>query len=403
MNLFSRPRPLALVLACGCLVIFLSFGIRSGFGLFLQPVSDTFGWGREVFAFAIALQNLMWGIAQPIAGGIADRYGSARVVLGGGLLYVLGLVLMSQVSTPLMLHLSAGVLIGVALSGTTFAVVLAAIARMVPESRRSWALGIGTAAGSFGQFVMAPVGQSFLSAYGWQVALLLLAVTALAVVPLAGALRGKAGAPVLPQSPREAIGEAVRNRSYWYLVSGFFVCGFQVAFIGTHLPAYLVDAGLGVVIGAWAIGLIGFFNVIGSYCSGVLGGRYSRKKLLSGIYILRALVMALYVSFPPTPASTLLFAAVIGILWLSTVPLTSGIVGLVFGPQYLGMLFGFVFFGHQLGSFLGVWLGGSLFDATGSYDVVWWGGVVLGVASAFLHMPIREKPVVRAELAGAHS
>lgn len=390
------PNPrFPLILAAGCVVIFLAFGIRSGFGLFLQPVSDTFGWGREVFAFAIALQNLMWGVTQPIAGGIADRYGSGRVIAAGGALYLLGLVLMSQVASPSLLHLSAGVLIGIALSGTAFAVVLAAIARAAPESRRSWALGIGTAAGSFGQFTLAPLGQGFLSAYGWETALLLLALTSVAMVPLARALRGRAGAPALPQSPREAIAEASRNRSYWFLVGGFFVCGFHVAFIATHLPAYLTDAGLSAGTGAWAIGLIGFFNIIGSYSAGVLGDKLPKKFLLSGIYLARAAVILLYISFPPSTAGTLLFAAAMGVLWLSTVPLTSGIVGQVFGPQYLGMLFGFVFFSHQVGSFLGVWLGGLLFDASGSYMAVWWGSVALGVLSALVHLPIREAPLAR--------
>jgi len=319
------------------------------------------------------------------------------VIAAGGVLYLLGLVLMSQVASPSLLHLSAGVLIGIALSGTAFAVVLAAIARAAPESRRSWALGIGTAAGSFGQFTLAPLGQGFLSAYGWETALLLLALTSVAMVPLARALRGRAGAPSLPQSPREAIAEASRNRSYWFLVGGFFVCGFHVAFIATHLPAYLTDAGLSAGTGAWALGLIGFFNIIGSYSAGVLGDKLPKRFLLSGIYFCRAAVILLYISFPPSTAGTLLFAAAMGVLWLSTVPLTSGIVGQVFGPQYLGMLFGFVFFSHQVGSFLGVWLGGLLFDASGSYMAVWWGSVALGVLSALVHLPIREAPLVRAE------
>ena len=403
MNTTTMWRTPTLVISAGCMIAMLTFGVRSGFGLFLEPMSSDLGWGREVFALAIAIQNLLWGLGQPFAGALADRYGAGRVLAGGGILYVLGLVLMAFTSSPVMLYLSAGVLIGLALSGAAFGIVLAAITRIVSEEKRSWALGMGTAAGSLGQFLLTPLGQAFLSAYGWSTALLLLAGLAAAVIPLAGVLAGKpqmTGAG-MEQSLRQALKEAGGHASYWYLIAGFFVCGFHVAFIQTHLPAYLSDMGLGGSIGAWAISLVGLFNVVGAYMSGVMGGKYSKKYLLSFLYFARAVVIALFIMLPLSPLTVYLFSAAIGLLLLSTVPLTSGLVALMFGPRYMATLFGIVFFSHQIGAFLGVWLGGLLYDSTGSYQVVWWMGVALGILAGLIHWPIREQQVVRLEPAPA--
>jgi MFS family permease len=345
----------------------------------------------------MAIQNLVWGMAQPFAGALADRYGSARVLAGGGVLYAVGVAAMAYSTTPLMLHLSAGVLVGFSLAGASFAIVLAAFGRMVPEERRSRALGIGTAAGSMGQFLLVPVSQLLLDALGWQNALIVLSLFPLAVIPLAMALAGKSehtGAGPA-QSLTAAIREASRHRGYRLLVAGFFVCGFHVAFIQVHLPAYITDLGMASSIGAWAISLIGLFNIIGAYYSGVLGGRFSKKYLLSLLYASRAVVITIYMVTPSSVTTTLVFSGAMGLLWLSTVPLTSGIVAQIFGPRYMGMLFGFVFLSHQVGAFIGVWLGGKLYDATGSYDIVWWLAVGLGLFAALVHIPIDEKSVPR--------
>lgn len=389
------------VIVAGCLIALITFGVRAGFGLFLAPMSADLGWGREIFALSIAIQNLLWGLGQPFAGAIADRYGSGRVLAVGALVYASGVYLMSVASTPAMMHLSGGVMVGLGLSGASFAVVLAAIGRMVSEEKRSVALGIGTAAGSLGQFLMVPLGQAFLEAYGWSVALMLLSLFVLLVVPLSSALKGRAAEPagMRPQTLREALREAGGHASYLYLTAGFFVCGFHVAFIQVHLPAYLTDAGLAAAVGAWALSLVGLFNIFGSYGSGVLGGRYSKKYLLSSLYFARAVTIAVFVLVPLSETSALIFASVMGLLWLSTVPLTSGLVAQMFGLRHLGTLFGIVFLSHQMGAFLGVWLGGYLYDSTGSYDVVWWIGVALGVLAALLHWPIDERPV--AEIARA--
>jgi len=390
-------RGLVLVVVCGSLISLLGFGIRSGFGLFLAPMSADLGWGREVFALAIAIQNLLWGLGQPFAGAVADRYGAGRVLTLGAVLYAAGIYLMAQATTPLAFHLSAGLLLGLGLSAASFSIVLASIARMVPENKRSMAMGLGTAAGSLGQFVMVPLGQGFIDAYGWQTALVLLSLFALLIAPLAFPLRGRGPSSGLgpEQSFTEALREASRHSGYLYLTAGFFVCGFHVAFIQTHLPAYVTDNGLGPEIGAWALALVGLFNVIGSLLAGYLGGHHSKKNLLSLIYFVRAAAIALFIVVPISPASVLVFAATIGLLWLSTVPLTSGIVAQVFGPRYMATLFGIVFFSHQLGAFIGVWMGGYLFDATGSYDVVWWVGVALGVFAGLIHLPINERPAPR--------
>lgn len=393
VNTWCSP---TVVITVGCLVALLLFGVRSGFGLFLEPMSRDLGWGREVFALAIAVQNLLWGFGQPFAGALADRYGSGRVLAAGGLLYGAGVMLMAQSTTPLMLHLTAGFMVGFGLAGASFAVVLAAISRRVPEERRSWALGIGTAAGSLGQFLIVPLGQAFLSAYGWSVALVLLGLCALLIVPLSIVLTGRAQAQAgREQSLSEALREASGHPGYWYLISGFFVCGFHVAFIQTHLPAYLSDMGIAGGVAAWALALVGLFNIVGSYTAGVLGGRYSKKSLLSLLYLIRAAVITVFVLVPASQTTVLIFAALMGLLWLSTVPLTSGLVAQIFGPRYMATLFGIVFFSHQVGAFLGVWLGGYLFDATGSYQLVWWLSVGLGLLAALLHWPIDERPMPR--------
>jgi predicted MFS family arabinose efflux permease len=390
----SRTALLAIV--CGSLILLLSFGIRSAFGLFLQPMSQDLGWGREVFALALALQNLIWGASQPFVGMVADKWGSGRTLALGGLLYAFGVWLMAQTSSPGELYFSAGLLIGLALSGTAFGVVLAAIGRSVAPERRSAALGITTALGSLGQFLMPPLGQAFLAAYGWQTALVVLACGSLLMVAAALGVQGRPQAAAGDtQTLGQAIGEARRHGGYLLLTAGFFVCGWHVAFIAVHLPAYLADGGLSPGIAAWCLALVGLFNVIGSYTAGVLGGRLSKKYCLSFLYTARAVVISGFIMLPLTAASALVFSALMGLLWLSTVPLTSGLVAQIFGPRYMATLFGFVFFGHQVGSFLGVWLGGWLYDRYGSYDLIWWISIALGLIAALLHWPIDERGVAR--------
>ena len=392
-------RAAVMAIACGAFILLLSFGIRSNFGLFLQPMSLEFGWGREVFALAMAIQNLLWGISQPFVGAIADKWGTARTVVGGGLLYALGVYLMSTTASPPELYFSGGVLIGLALSGTSFGVVLAAVGRSVPPERRSVALGITTAVGSLGQFLLPPIGQAFLSAYGWQTALLLLALGSLAMVLAAGGVRGRMATLAHgEQTIREALDEASRHSGYLYLTAGFFVCGWHVAFIAVHLPAYLADGGLSTEIAAWCLALVGLCNVIGSYVAGVLGGRFSKRYCLSALYAARSVLILAFIALPLSAASALTFSALIGLLWLSTVPLTSGLVAQIFGPRYMATLFGIVFLSHQIGSFLGIWLGGYLYDAYGSYDVIWWLSIALGLVAALLHWPIDERAVPRLRL-----
>ncbi|MBF0276892.1 MAG: MFS transporter [SAR324 cluster bacterium] len=386
-----------IVMAAGSLVLLLVFGIRAGFGLFLKPISADLGWGREIFAMTIALQNLFWGAFQPLMGAVSDRYGSGRTLVLGGAAYTVGLLLMSQASSPVTLYLSGGLMIGLGLSGSGLAVVLGAVGRAASEEQRSLAMGIGTAAGSLGQFWIAPLGQFFISSYGWSTALILLSIFSLMIVPAAVALTGNNTTIKNPlrgqenQGFREALAEAFGHKGFLYLTAGFFVCGFHVVFIGTHLPAFLEDQGLDPKYGAWSLAFIGFFNVIGSFASGYLGGKFSKKYCLSLLYLSRALLFVAFILMPTTPASVLIFSAIIGLLWLSTVPLTTGIVSQVFGPKYFSTLFGIVFFSHQIGSFLGAWLGGYLYDTTGSYDAVWWISVALGLASAVLHYPINEQ------------
>lgn len=389
---FNWLHPFIIVI-CGCLVIFIAFGIRSTMGVFLVPITEQYDWGRSIFAFAAALQNLFWGFSQPIFGAIADRFGSGRVILIGGICYVAGLALMIVSSTPLGFYITNGALIGFGLSGTTFAIVLAVIARAVPERQRSMALGIGAAAGSLGQFVLVPLGNSLILQFGWASTIAMLSCLMLLVIPLSFVLSGKPNISGPEQTLKAAVSQAARHPGYVLLTSGFFVCGFQVTFIGIHLPAYLTDIGLSSNVGAWALSMVGLFNLVGTLLAGYMGNIFKKKSILSFIYLGRAIVIAVFVMLPPSVPSALIFAGCMGILWLATIPLTSGIVSQVFGARYLGTLFGFVFLGHQIGSFLGVWMGGVLFDTTQSYAVVWWICVALGVIAALLHWPINESPI----------
>jgi MFS family permease len=393
-------RTITLVIVAGCVIGLVTFGVRASLGLFTDPLSSLRGWDREAFAFAIAVQNLVWGLGQPVAGAIADRYGAGRVLAAGGVLYAAGTALMAVSTSPATLALTGGVLIGLGLAGGSFMVVLAAFTRLVPEDRRSWSLGLATAAGSMGQFLFAPLGQAFIDGYGVVTALVLLSGFVVLVPILALAMTGRGEASNEPDVPVvQAIRGAIGHPSYLLLTAGFFVCGFHIAFITTHLPPYLTDLGFSGGLAATAIALIGLFNVIGSYTAGVLGGHQSRKYLLSGIYLTRAVAFLLFLVIPTTPVVVLAFGAVIGLLWLSTVPLTSGLVALMFGTRNVGMLFGFVFLSHQIGAFIGVWLGGAIYDATGTYDAVWWLSIVLGLFAAVVHLPISERRAPRYALA----
>jgi MFS family permease len=395
------------VVACGCLIAMISFGPRSSLGFFLTPLSQTNHWGRDVFAFAVAIQNLLWGIGQPFAGAIADRFGTNRVLCVGAALYALGLAIMARSTTPEELSLSAGVLIGLGLSGCSFNIVLGAFGKLLPEKWRSLAFGAGTAAGSFGQFLYSPIAVALMDKFGWQQALLIFAGVTLLILPLSFALAtpvapaGQASAAKPTQSARQAFAEAFGHRSYVLLVLGFFTCGFQLAFITVHLPAYLIDRGLSVEIGGWTLAVIGMFNIIGSLSSGWLSTRMPKRYLLSSIYFIRAAAIVAFISLPASPTSTLVFGAVTGLMWLSTVPPTSALVAVMFGTRWLAMLFGFAFFSHQVGGFLGVLIGGLAFERTGSYDLVWWLSVLFGVLSAVINLPIVEKPVPRPAMAPA--
>jgi len=389
-------RKRSVVIGAGCLIALITFGARTSFGLFTDPLSDLRNWDRGTFAFAIAIQNLLWGLGQPLAGAIADRYGPARVLAAGGAVYAVGVALMSASTTGTALAISAGVLVGLGLTGGSFTIVIAAFARLVPEDRQSWAMGLATAMGSLGQFVFAPLGQAFISQYGAVTALALIASCVATVPFLAIALAGGDtvdGDPGPHGSTLGAVREALATPSYVLLTCGFFVCGFHIAFVTTHLPPYLTDLGLSHALAALALGLIGLFNVLGAYLSGVLGGTHSRRLLLSGIYASRAGAFALFVLLPATPFTVLVFAALIGLLWLSTVAPTSGLIALMFGTRHLGVLFGIVFLSHQVGAFIGVWLGGVVYDATGTYDLMWRLSIALGLAAAIVHLPIQERRV----------
>lgn len=386
------------VLLCGAAIVTLSMGIRHGFGLFLQPMTMDRGWSRETFAFALAVQNLMWGLAGPVAGMWADRFGAWRVLIGGAVLYAAGLVTMAMATSGAGLTGSAGLLLGMAQSGTTYAVIYGVIARNVAPEKRSWAMGITAAAGSFGQFLMVPVENGLIGAFGWQTALLVLGCAALAIAPLALGLREPhpglaAGGP--KQTVGAALREAFGHPSFLWLTAGYFVCGFQVVFIGVHMPSYLKDHGLTPEVATTSLALIGLFNIFGTYAVGVLGQRLAKRHILAAIYLLRGVAITAFVLAPLTPWSVYLFSAVIGLLWLSTVPPTNAIVAQIFGVQYMSMLGGIVFLSHQLGSFAGVWLGGRLYDLTGSYNVVWWLSVLLGVMAALANLPVRETAIER--------
>ncbi len=391
--------PLARILICGGLIVTLSMGIRHGFGLWLQPITQAQGWTREAFAFAIAIQNLAWGVAGIFAGMAADRFGAFKVLLVGAALYALGLVGMAHASTPVMFALSAGVLLGMAQAGTTYAVIFGVIGRNVSAERRSWAMGIAAAAGSFGQFLMVPTEGFLIQRFGWQEALVILGAAALLIVPLAFALRepGFSGSSAVrrDQTIAQALTEAFKYPSFQLLMAGYFVCGFQVVFIGVHLPSYLKDKGLTPEVASYALALVGLFNVFGTYIAGTLGQRMPKKNILAFIYFARAVVISLFLLAPLTPMSVYLFAATMGLLWLSTVPPTTAAVASIFGIQHLSMLGGFVFFSHQIGSFLGVWLGGVLYDRLGSYDVVWGITIALGVFAGLVNLPVKEAAIQR--------
>jgi len=390
---------MARVLVCGAAIVTLSMGIRHGFGLWLQPVTQSQGWSRETFAFAIAIQNLAWGVSGIFAGMLADRFGAFRVIVGGALLYALGLIGMALATTPLVFTATAGVLIGMAQAGTTYAVIYGVIGRNISADKRSWAMGIAAAAGSFGQFLMVPTEGFLISSFGWQDALMMLGLASLMMVPLAWGLRepGLTGGAVTrrEQSILQALTEAFKYPSFQLLMAGYFVCGFQVVFIGVHMPSYLRDKGLSPQVASYALALIGLFNVFGTYAAGVLGQRLPKKNILAFIYLARAIAIALFLLAPLTPFSVYVFSAVMGLLWLSTVPPTNAAVAQIFGVAHLSMLSGFVFFSHQIGSFMGVWLGGYLYDRTGSYDVVWYIAIALGVLAALVNLPIKESSIIR--------
>jgi MFS family permease len=385
------------VLVCGGLILMIALGVRQTFGLFLPPMTVAQGWTREDYAFAIALQNLLWGAFVPFAGAIADRFGAGRVLAASGLAYVLGLVLMALSRTPLAFDFSAGLLLGLALSGTTFGVVLGVVAKVVAPQKRSMALGIVSACGSFGQFAMIPFGQTLISGVGWQIALFALAATAALIVPLAAGMAGRLvhADHGSHQSASEAFGEAFGQRSFHFLFWSYFVCGAHTMFIALHLPSYVQDSGLSAAVGMTALALIGFGNILGSYGFGWLGGHISKKWLLTWIYAVRSLFILLLMLAPKTPITLYLFAFGMGVLWLSTVPLTNALVAQIFGLKHVSMLTGAVFFGHQLGSFLGAWLGGVIFTRQGSYDMAWWISMALGVFAAIMCAPINERPLAR--------
>ncbi|MCA0417848.1 MAG: MFS transporter [Proteobacteria bacterium] len=394
-----------IIVAAGCLIALITFGPRASAGLFQIPMTIQFNWGRDTFSLALAIQNLLWGLGAPFAGAIADRYGTVRVLCVGALLYAGGLVMMAYATTPLQLHLGAGVLIGFGLSACSFNLVLAAFGKLLPEQWRPMAFGAGTAAGSFGQFLFPPIGNILIDTLGWQQALIVFAFTLLPILPISivmatrktGTAAGAAAANLPNQTIVQALSEAFKHRSYVLLVLGFFTCGFQLAFITVHMPAYLKDAGLPAWVGGWTLAVIGLANAVGSLSSGWLSTRMPKRHLLAWIYLGRAVAIAAFILLPPSPTTAITFGIVIGLFWLSTVPPTSSLVMLMFGTKYMAMLYGFAFFSHQVGGFLGVWLGGVLYESMGNYQFVWWLSVALGVASALINLPIVERPVHRPE------
>ena len=393
-----KPLSLTQVLACGAAIVTLSMGIRHGFGLWLQPITQAQGWGRGDFAFAMAIQNLAWGFFGIFAGMIADRFGAFRVIAVGALCYALGLTGMALSSSTLWFTVFTGVLIGLAQSGTTYAVIYGVIGRNVTAQRRSWAMGVAAAAGSFGQFLMVPAEGLLIGQFGWQQALMTLSAAALLIVPLALGLREPAlatGAVRREQTIGQALREAFGYRSFQLLMAGYFVCGFQVVFIGVHMPSYLKDQGLSPQVASFALAIIGLFNVFGTYAAGALGQKLAKRKILAFIYLARSVCIVLFLLAPLSPLSVYLFSAAMGLLWLSTVPPTTAAVAQIFGVAHLSMLGGFVFFSHQIGSFMGVWLGGYLYDQTGNYDIVWLLAIALGLFAALVNLPVRESPITR--------
>jgi MFS family permease len=402
-NHAHQPLSLAQVLICGAAIVTLAMGIRHGFGLWLQPITTQYGWTRENFAFAIAIQNLSWGVTGIAAGMLADKFGAFKVIIGGAILYALGLVGMAYANTPFLFALSAGILIGAAQSGTTYAVIYGVIGRNVPAEKRSWAMGVAAAAGSFGQFLMVPTEGFLISSFGWQQALVMLGFATLLMIPLSFGLREHAfsngSVPAKrDQTIMEALKEAFKYPSFQLLMAGYFVCGFQVVFIGVHLPSYLKDKGLSPQVASYALALVGLFNVFGTYIAGSLGQRMAKTKILSFIYFARAVVVAVFILAPLTPMSVYIFASLMGLLWLSTVPPTNAVVAQIFGIQHLSMLSGFVFFSHQIGSFLGAWMGAVIFDANKSYDVMWYIIIALGAFGGLINLPVKETAVIRAQL-----
>ncbi|HEV7278308.1 MAG TPA: MFS transporter [Devosiaceae bacterium] len=400
----SPAVPLLAIIIAGCVVAAATNGIRTSFGLFTLPITGDLGMSREAWGMAMAVQNLAWGIGQPIAGGLADRYGTSKVIIGGLLIYAAGMALMVVSPDAGLMTLTGGVITGVGIAASSFSVVMAAFGRNVPQEKRGFVFGIATAASSFGQFAFAPLGQAFISNFGWQSALLYLAIILVLIIPVAFVLRGRTENPVgqADMPFMQALARAWGHGSYRLLVIGFFVCGFHLAFINVHMPAYLVQCGLSPDVGSWSIAVIGLFNIVGCLLAGHLGDRLPKQLLLAAIYFSRAVAIALFVLLPVTELSAYIFAAAMGVLWLSTVPLTAGLVALFFGARYMGMLYGMAFLSHQVGSFVGVWLGGFVYDQTGSYSLVWYLGVMLGLASAALHLPIRELASRTFQLQPAH-
>ena len=395
-----RPTPIPLfrLLLCSALIVTVSMGVRHGFGLWLQPITQAQDWSRETFAMALAIQNITWGLVGIFSGMLADRFGAFRVLTGCGTLYALGLLGMAYADTPLSFALTTGVLIGMAQAGTTYPVIYGVIGRNISPERRSWAMGVAAAAGSFGQFLMVPVEGRLILELGWQQALVVLGLGALLILPMALGLREPAMDQVgtaRQQTIAQAVREAFAYRSFQWLMAGYFVCGFQVVFIGVHMPSYLKDQGLSPEVASYALALIGLFNVVGTYAAGALGQRLSKPRILSAIYFLRAVAITVFLLVPLSPASVHVFSACMGLLWLSTVPPTSAVIAQIFGVAHLSMLAGFAFFSHQIGSFMGVWLGGLLYDRTGSYDVVWWWCIALGIFAGLANLPIREAPIER--------
>lgn len=404
----NHKKLLSAAIICACVLLMLNFGLRASLGFFMKPISEEFGFGREIFAFSLALQNLCWGLFQPMAGAIADRFGSVKTILVGSLFYALGLYLTSIADGPLALHTGAGLFIGMGIAGTGFGIVLPAMARMVALEKRGLALGLGTAAGSAGQFLLIPVAREFIVIYGWQSALLILAVGALSMMLFTPPFRGDTtptgtGEVEHNQSLKEALKEASGHLHFWLLTAGFFVCGFQLAFITVHMPSYISDKGFDSSVAAISLSLIGLFNIIGSLSSGTLSGIYSKKWLLVFIYAGRAMTLAWFLLTPISTFSIYAFSIATGFLWLATVPPTSSLVAQMFGIRYMGTLYGIVFLNHQLGSFAGVWLGGYFYDLAGSYDLVWWAATIIAAITAMIHIFIDERPVARLRAIGVYS